>query len=72
MVFKKSFTFLVATGTTPVFAVFSIISDSDCPSKNSDTKYSTLFEPEVRTSRLSWISTKNYFASNFAFKQLIG
>ena len=30
MVFKKGFTLLVATGTTPFFAVVSIISDNHC------------------------------------------
>ena len=30
MVFKKSFTLLVATRTTPFFAVVLIISDNDC------------------------------------------
>ena len=30
MVFKKSFTLLVASGTTPVFAFVTIISDNDC------------------------------------------
>ena len=30
MVFKKSFAFLIAAGTTPFFAVVSIISENDC------------------------------------------
>ena len=32
MVFKKSFKLLVATGTTPIFAVVSIIFAQDCSS----------------------------------------
>ena len=36
MVFKKSFTLLVATGTTPFFAVVSIISDNHCRQHLSD------------------------------------
>ena len=30
MVFKKSFTLLVASGTTPFFAVVSVISENHC------------------------------------------
>ena len=46
MVFKKSFTLLVATATTPFFAFVSVMFEQDCSLGSYSTNYLELFQRE--------------------------
>ena len=76
MVFKKSFTLLVATGTTPFFVVVSIIFENHCREKlvNSGMSGHVLGMPTKRLAAsvyFAWYYTRLYNSNTHGESKIV-